>query len=308
MSGLGLALDEYLAVRRALGFKMDTQAGQLAGFVAFADQADVVTITTEVALAWAMLPPGASPGWQARRLHMVCGFARHLHGLDPRTEVPPADLLTGRNYRPTPYLYSADEVDRLRAAARELSPPLRAATLDTLIGLLSVTGLRIGEAIRLDRDDIDPTGRTLLVHDPKRGASRLLPLHPSTIDALGTYSRLRDRLCPQPSAPSMFVSTRGSRLAHTTIYTAFGEVLRHVGLEPPAVARRPRVHDFRHAFAVNTLVNWYRDGGDIGARLPLLSGYLGHASPAATYWYLSAAPELLRLAAERLDHPIWDRP
>ncbi|MEP6815231.1 MAG: tyrosine-type recombinase/integrase [Marmoricola sp.] len=301
MSPLGESLEDYLTIRRALGYKLETQGRMLADFVAFADAAGARNITTDLALAWALLPPAATPGWAARRLRVVQGFARYLHTIEPATEVPPAGLLAGRNHRPTPYLYSDEEVCALLSAARTLSPPLRAATVGTVIGLLAVSGLRIGEAIRLDRNDVDWTNDSLLVRDSKFGNSRLVPLHPSTLDALRAYSILRDQLCPQPLGPSFFVSTRGARLAHATIYWPFRELLALVGLESGSPGRWPRLHDFRHSLAVKTLVDWYRGGEDVAARMPSLSTYLGHLHPAATYWYLSAAPELLRLASDRLE-------
>jgi integrase len=301
MSGLRRSLEQYLTIRRALGFKLAGEGRLLADFVSFADQAGIHTLTTEVALAWATLPPQGSPGWLARRLRAVRGFARYLQTLDPATEIPPADLLPARSGRATPYLYSDAEIVALMAAAPQLAPPLRAATFETLIGLLAVTGLRIGEAMRLDRDDIDWSNQLLSVRDSKYGKSRQVLLHRSTLDALGSYGERRDRLCRRPQAPSFFVSTRGTRLVHSTIYPSFRSLLRQAGLAQRSSSCRPRVHDLRHSFAVKTLLGWYRDGDDVSVRMPLLSTYLGHVDPAATYWYLSAAPELLALAAERLE-------
>lgn len=304
MNALRQALEDYLTIRRSLGFELKTEGRMLADFVRFANKAGLDTITTEVALAWASLPANGSPGWQARRLRMVRGFARHLKAVDSRADVPPTGLLPGRNRRPTPYLYSKEDVASLLAAARTLSPPLRSSTIETLIGLLAVTGLRVSEAMALDRDDVDWVNETLTVRSGKFGKSRLVPLHHSTAGALAAYGRLRDQLCPNPSAPSFFVSTRGARLAHSTVYPAFRSLLRQVGLEQLSSARRPRMHDLRHSFAVKTLVNWYRDGEDVGARMPLLSTYLGHVDPGATYWYLSAAPELLNLASVRAENAL----
>jgi len=301
MSGLRQSAEQYLTIRRALGFKLAGEGRLLADFVSFADQAGIHTLTTEVALAWATLPPQASPGWLARRLRAVRGFARYLQTLDPDTEIPPADLLPARSGRATPYLYSDAEIVALMAAAPQLAPPLRAATFETLIGLLAVTGLRIGEAMRLDRDDIDWSNQLLSVRDSKYGKSRQVLLHQSTVTALRAYGERRDRLCRRPQAPSFFVSTRGTRLVHSTIYPSFRRLLRQAGLAQRSCSCRPRVHDLRHSFAVKTLLGWYRDGDDVSVRMPLLSTYLGHVDPAATYWYLSAAPELLALAAERLE-------
>jgi integrase/recombinase XerD len=187
------------------------------------------------------------------------------------------------------------------AAARGLRPRLRAATIETLIGLLACTGLRIGEALRLDREDFDPIHALLTVRDSKFGKSREVLLHPSTVRALADYGEIRDRLCPHPETRSLFITTRGTRPAHPTIHQPFRALLDQAGVRHPSPTRRVRIHDLRHSFAVNTLLGWYQDGGDVAARMPLLSTYMGHVDPAATFWYLSAAPELLALAAQRLE-------
>jgi integrase/recombinase XerD len=302
MSALAEHAQNYLQVRRALGFKLVGEGRLLAEFVAFADAAGQRAVTTAIALDWARLPRSASPNYLSRRLRAVRGFARYLKTLDPACEIPPLELLPASKYRPAPYLYSEEEILALMAAARRLRPPLRAATFETLIGLLACTGLRIGEAIRLDRDDVDPHHRVLIVRDSKFGKSREVLLHESTVRALDDYGQRRDQLCPGTTERSFFITTRGTRLAHPTVYVPFRALLKHASIEHPSPARRVRLHDLRHSFAVKTLLGWYRDGGDVAARMPLLSTYLGHVDPAATYWYLSAAPELLTLAAERLEH------
>ncbi|MCA1843387.1 MAG: tyrosine-type recombinase/integrase, partial [Actinobacteria bacterium] len=213
----------------------------------------------------------------------------------------------GRNPRPAPYLYADEEVASLLSAARALSPPLKAATFETLIGLLAVTGLRLGEAINLDRSDIDWAEGQLTVRQGKLGASRIVALHPSTLEALRTYAGVRDHYHPHPGTRSFFVSARGTTLARSSIYPTFHDLLSQAGVHNPS-GHRPRLHDFRHAFAVKTLVTWMHDGTDVGARMPLLSTFLGHANPAATFWYLSASPELLGLAAEALDRSRGGRP
>lgn len=299
MNGLRQCSEEYLAVRRALGFKLVGEGRLLAGFVTFVEQADSRTVTTELAVAWTRLATNGSPAYLARRMRVARSFARYLHTLDPKTEIPPVDLFPSRNYRPTPYIYADAEIAALMAASRELAPPLRSATFETLIGLLAATGLRVGEAMALDRDDIDWGEVLLTVRNSKFNKSREVLLHPSTIKALKGYDDQRRRLSPCPAAPSFFVSTRGTRLQHEAVQPTFRELRRHVGLGQPSC--HPRLHDFRHTFAVNTLLRWYRDGGDVAPRMPLLSTYLGHVDPAATYWYLSAVPELLGLAAERLE-------
>ena len=302
MKALDRHLDDYLALRRALGFKLIGEGRLLASFVAFAEAAGQRTITTKAALEWARLPRGGSPSYLSRRLRAVRGFARYLQALDSACEVPPLELLPERKQRPAPYLYREREILALMAAARTLRPPLRAATLETLIGLLACTGMRIGEAIRLDREDFDPARGALSIHDSKFGKSREVALHESAVRALLDYGERRDRLCPQAGARSFFITARGARLTHAAAYMPFRALLELAGVRHPSPSRRPRIHDLRHSFAVETLLGWYRDGGDVAARMPLLSTYLGHVDPAATYWYLSAAPELLGLAAKRLEH------
>lgn len=302
MTGLRESLEDYLSLRRSVGYKLVDVGRLLDGFVAFAEHAGAGTITTELAVDWATQPCEASPIWLAHRLGAVRGFARYLHAVDPATEIPPAEMLSARGYQPAlPYLYSEADIAALLAAARRLTPLLRAATFETLLGLLAVTGLRIGEAMRLDRDDIDWGEGLLIVRSSKFGRSREVVCHPSTVEALRSYTTRRDRLCPGPASPSFFVSTNGRRLTHHAVYTGFNKVVNEVGLHDRPDGRRPHVHDLRHSFAVETLLRWYRDGGDVQARLPLLSTYLGHIRPASTFWYLTASPELLALAAQRLE-------
>lgn len=307
MSTLSQALEDYLRMRRALGFKLERTGQLLAGFVDYADRAGVDRVTIDLALAWATQPAGADRSWHAARLGVVRGFARYLSTLDPGTEVPPADVLPGRSRRAVPYLYSDAEIAAVLAAARGIRSPLRSATYQALIGLLAATGLRVGEAIALDRDDVDHHQGLLVVRDGKFGKSREVALHSSTCRALDAYGQLRDRLCPAPATPAWFVSTTGTRLIYNNVHHEFHRLAGQAGLRPRSKQCRPRPHDLRHTFAVATLLDWYRDGGDVTARLPLLSTYLGHTDPGSTYWYLSAAPELLALAARRLEHSLGQR-
>lgn len=301
MSDLRDALDDYLAIRRALGFELARAGLLLADFVSHQEANGTDTITIDAALAWATLPPNGASNWWAHRLSVVRAFARHLHAIDPVHEVPPADLLPGHSHRATPYLYSDADIAALIAAARQLRSPLRAVTFEALVGLLAVSGLRIGEALRLDRDDVDLVEGVLAVRLTKFGKSREVPVHASTTEALLTYARARDRLCPHPVGPAFFVSTAGTRLLYCNAHVAWLELVRRAGLQPRSATCRPRPHDLRHSFAVATLVGWYRDGADAAACMPMLSTYLGHVHPANTYWYLTAAPELLSLVANRLE-------
>jgi integrase len=232
----------------------------------------------------------------------VRGFAAYLQPRMPDIQVPPADLLPLRTKRATPYLYSTQEIAALMSAARSLHTPLVAATYETLIGLLAVTGLRVGEAINLGRTDIDLTAAMLTVVNGKFGKSRQVLLHPSTVAGLSDYACRRDGLVPAPAASTFFLSTAGTRLSDCRVESTFRALVRAAGLRPRSARCRPRLHDLRHTFAVNTVLDWYCDGQDVQARMPLLSAFLGHVDPSATYWYLSTAPELMALACARLEH------
>jgi integrase len=301
VSGLAEAVTCYLATRRALGFRLEGAGRHLEQFAAFAEAADAETFTTELALQWATLPAGRSRAWHAQRLDAVRGFARWLHAIDPRAQIPPAGLLPGGTRRATPYLYSETDITALIDAAGRLNPPWKAVTMQALTGLLFTTGVRLGEALSLERGDLDPAAGLLTIRQAKFRKPRQLPLHPSAVAALAGYAARRDKLRPRPATTSFFVSTTGARLARTTAQETFRRLLRETGIYQRSCGLRPRIHDARHTIAVTTLLGWYRDGGGVQARLPLLSTWLGHADPRHTYWYLSAAPELLALAAERLE-------
>jgi integrase len=307
MSPLRDALADYLRIRRALGYKLERAGKLLPQFLDYLERIGADTVTTERALAWATLPAAGSARWWAFRLSIVRGFAAYLQTLDPATEVPPKDLLAGRPPRATPYLYADEEIAALLATAGALRSSLRVATYRTLIGLLAVTGLRVGEAIRLDRGDLDLTHDLLVVRNSKFGKSREVPLHPSTMRAVRDYLRLRDRLQPAPSAPALFVSPAGTRLLYSNVHATFRQLRRRAGLQPRSASCRPRIHDLRHTFAIRTVLDGYQDDGDVQPRLSLLATYLGHVHPDSTYWYLSAAPELLALAGQRLERHLGAR-
>ena len=301
MSLLRQRAEDYLDIRRALGYKLTSQARVLFGFVSYLEVAGASRVTIELALAWATEPADADPIWWSRRLSVARCFARHLQAIDPDTEVPPAHLLPRGARRAVPYIYSEADIAALMAAARTLRSALQAATYETLIGLLSVTGMRVGEAIGLDRDNIDFDQGALRIRLGKFGKSRVVPLHPSTRAALRAYLGRRDQLCRSPNTTSFFVSTTGTRLTYNTVRSIFARLAQQAGLQARSASCRPRIHDLRHRFAVQTLLDWYRSGVDVATRLPLLSTYLGHVKPSSTYWYLDAAPELLTLATRRLE-------
>lgn len=301
MNPLRRRLADYLALRRAMGFELDRAEKLIGQFLSYVEQRGEQTITIEHALTWATLPAAADPWWWALRLSAVRPFAAYLHSLDGVTGVPPAAMIPGGSHRATPYLYSPQQIqDLIRAAANR---PLRvnAATYPVLIGLLAVTGMRIGEAIALDTGDFDAAQGVLTVHRGKFGKSRLLPLHPTATAAIRGYLTTRSRLYPAPSSPALFISSAGTRMSYNRTHATFRQIAAQAAVTARSATCRPRIHDLRHTFAVQALLDAYRCGTDVQALLPRLSTYLGHADPKHTYWYLSAAPELLALAGDRLE-------
>jgi integrase len=301
MSALRQALVDYLSLRRSLGYKLQRPEKLLHQFLDFLDATGAPTITTEHALAWARQPENADESWWAHRLSVVRLFAAYVRAGDTSAEVPPRDLLPCRSRRAVPYLYSEREIAALVDATDRLRTTLRRATYRTLIGLLAVTGMRVGEAIGLDRHDFDTASGVLLIRRAKFDKVREVPLHPTTVAALHRYVARADRECAARTTPALFISTAGTRLLYCGVHWTFKRLARQAGLVPRTARCRPRIHDLRHAFAVSTLLDACRDGSETQC-LTLLSTYLGHVDPAASYWYLSAAPELLALAAERLEH------
>ena len=300
MTVLGQAVTDYLALRRSLGYKLEAHHRLLPQFVEFLDQRNELVITTAVALEWATQPAGSAVWWH-QRLAVVAGFARHLQAIDQRHEVPSTGLVPAKFRRAIPYLYSEQDVTALMRASQRISSPLKAATYETLIGLLSVTGMRIGEVIGLDRIDVEFSQRSLTVHHGKNGRSREIALHPTTVIALDTYTQVRNEHCPRPTSPSFLVTGTGGRLHNGTVWHEFDRLRRSCGLDRETLGRQARVHDFRHSFVLRTLLNWYQQDLDVEAHLPLLSTFLGHVHPSDTYWYFEAAPQLLALAAQRLE-------
>ena len=302
MSDLHAAAREYLAIRRALGFKLRGHDRLIDDFIRFLGDVEASAVTTTAAVAWATKPDGLQPVRYAQRLGVIRGFANYLRSIDSTVQVPPNDVLACRRQRHDPYLYSEADIDALLAATGHFRRPLRAATFRSFFGLLAVTGMRVGEAIALDTADVDLVdGTGLVIRHAKFGKHRQLPLHPSTVAALGDYATARDRLCVCPRGPSFFVTTRGTRLNYPGVRLAFVGLLNRAGVRAPAGTSAPTIHGLRHSFAVATLRDWHRAGADVSAKLPILSAYLGHVHPASTYWYLSAEPDLLASAAHRLE-------
>lgn len=305
MTALEESLADYLQLRRSLGHELADVGRLLPGFVSYLDAEGASTVTIQAALTWAQQPATSrvtSVG--SRRMTAARGFARYLAGIHDGTQIPPMGLIAPPQRRRRPFIYSSADIEAVMSQIRSsITSPLRAGTYQTLIGLLVVSGLRIGEAIKLDRSDIDWSSGVLLIRESKFGKSRLVPLHPSAMEVLAEHADLRDTLHPGPTEPSFFVSLTRRRLSYAVVCQTFRQLVDSAGVGVGAPSK-PRLHDLRHTFAVRTMLEWYRSGQDVGARLPALSTYLGHREPASTYWYLSAAPELLALAAAR-QHATW---
>lgn len=299
MKTLRNLLTGYLALRRALGAKLQAEGVRLPKFVSFVEEQESTYITTRLALDWAQQTSGRYP---IKRLTMVRGFAKYVAGFDPRTEIPPFDCLRRKFPRSRPYIYSDEEIkDLLRAAWKYRDEPR--GTYYCLLGLLTVSGLRIGEAIRLQTQDVDLENGILTIRDTKFGKSRLVPIHPTTVRELREFRQRRDGLLASENKSShhFFISRKGTPLSHRSVYVAFRSLSVDVGLRKKTSGSGPRIHDFRHRFAVSTLICWYRSGQDAESLLPVLSTFLGHVSVDSTYWYLAEYPELMKLAVQRLD-------
>jgi len=301
MNTLRQAVAEYIALRRAMGFKLHEESRLLPRFIDFLEEQGEEFITTDCAVRWATQCRAAQPAEWARRLRFVRVFARYRNATDPRTQIPSTGLLPYRPRRAEPYIYNDDEINRLLQAAGQLCSPtgLRAHTYVTALGLLAVTGMRISELVALENEDVDLAHGQLTIRDTKFGKSRWLPLHSSTQQALQQYVKRRDQQYPVPCSSGFFVSEPGTRLTSCTVRATFVQLSRQIGLRGLTDSHGPRLHDFRHRFAVQTLLRWYQEGADVEQHLPELSTYLGHVKVSDTYWYLSATPELLQLALQR---------
>ncbi len=302
MSTLRELLQDYLATRRALGFKLRTDGTGLLSFVAFMEQARAEYISIELALTWAKQTAAVQPARWAQRLCYVRGFARYCRAIDPRTEVPPLGLLPFPHHRPSPYFFTNDDIDHLLQGA--LAMPAQSGftnyVLYCLFGLLSVSGLRICEALNLTLEDVDLEEGILTIRATKFGKSRLVPLHATTVKVLADYRQRREQCLAGHQVPYWFVNAQGGRLGYDSVLRAFRRLT--ASMPSQAGRSRPRLHDLRHRFALMTLLHWYREGQDVQRLLPVLSAFLGHVQVSDTYWYLSACPELLEAAKERLEH------
>jgi integrase/recombinase XerD len=300
------ALNHYLRIRRSLGYRLREPEGLLRNFVAFLQANRAPYITRQLALRWATLPAKAQPATWAERLGIIRRFAIWHNATEPHTEIPPVGLLPHRYRRKPPHIYSDQEIDKVLRGSQQLPSPngLRARTYTTLFGLLVATGMRVNEALGLDRVDVDLESGILHIRRTKFGKSRYVPVHASTVEALKRYTQVRDRLFPAPLIPAFFISEKGSRITEWMARYTFAKISQRIGLRASANGHGhgPRLHDMRHRFAARTLIHWYRAGVDVERELPKLSTYLGHVHVNDTYWYLEAVPELLQLATDRLIH------
>lgn len=303
MKTLRQAVADYLSLRRSLGFKLKDHERCLREFISFLKKNRATRISTQLSLRFATQHQHQQPAQWAARLRVVRGFARYRSGEDPATEIPPLGLLPFRPKRAQPYLYSAEEIRELLKAAKNLpsASSLNPWTYYCLFGLLATTGMRVSEALNLQIKDVDWSEGTLTIHGAKFGKSRVIPLHPSTLSVLLTYARRRDSFFRAKPISHYFVSSRGTRLDGGHVRRTFYRLSRQTGLREVSASHGPRLHDFRHRFAVQTLVRWYRKGSDVERRLPVLSTYLGHVHVTDTYWYLTNTPELRGAAGKRME-------
>lgn len=301
MNGLDVQLEDYLRIRRALGYRLEREEHWLRQLLAHLQDAGSDHLTSGLTINWAHQPATAQPRHWAQRLGCARKFARYLQTIDPTTEIPPTGVFPAPYRRPMPFVWSAEQITTLLDAAGQLRPALHSLTSQTLFGLLAVTGMRIGEAVGLVRGDVDFGTAVITIRHAKFDRPRLVPLHPTVNAALRHYATGRDQLCPHPCSDAFFVSSRGNTLHRTAVDATLRQLTTAMGIRTATI--HPRAHDLRHSFAVHTLIRWMREGGSVDERMTELSTYLGHVSPAGTYWYLTAVPELLELAADRLQLP-----
>jgi len=306
MKSINQAIDDYLTLRRSLGFRLWHYGEYLREFDAFLKKNGSAHITNKLAVEYATRRQDEKPVTWARRLFIIRGFARYRIGADPRTEIPPLGSLRFRSRRARPYVYSQEEIRRLLDAALKIESPhrLQPHTYHCLFGLLAVSGLRLGEAVNLAPQDVDWSQGVLTIRGAKLGKTRLVPLHPSTLAVLHDYAKLRDKIFVGRALPAFLVTTHGTKLEKTNLSRIFRELSRRIGIRKPGVRNGPRLHDFRHRFAIKTLLRWYRRSESVAQRMPVLSTYLGHANVSGTYWYLSSTPELI-VAASKLIEARW---
>jgi integrase len=295
---------EYLALRRAFGFQLTIAGQQLQRFARFADRvAPGKPLTTEIALRWAQSSLAKKPTSAARRLLLLRPFARYLRTMEPLTEIPPQRLIGRAQYRPTPHIFTVEEIRALLAAADRLRPRggLRPQSMRAYLSLLLCTGMRPPEPLRLTRADVDWTSHTLTIRRTKFSKSRIVVLHRTATQALQAYARARDRHVPLPQSDAFFLGDDGRALTVTKARWAFCRLRRQLGWTQQSDCRRPRLYDLRHTFVCGRLLAWYQAGVDVDVAFPALSTYLGHVKVTDTYWYVTAVPALMQTISARFE-------
>lgn len=298
---------QYLEHRRKLGFQLRIEGQQLIKFAEWADlSGHHGPVTTDLALRWATLPKDRAPLYLARRLEIVRSLARYQAIFDPDAQIPPNRLLGPAHRRTTPYIYSEQQITQLLATAGALTSAsgLRPRTYYTLFGLLASTGLRISEALKLQRNRVDLRQEVLTIDQSKFCKCRLVPLHPSTTKAMRRYAHYRDHCHPVAQTNTFFVSESGQALAYSTVRDTFKRFRQKLCWQPAKGVRAPRIHDLRHTFVCRRILQWVTQGTDIDHAIAALSTYLGHRKVTDTYWYLTGVPELLALAGKRFEHSV----
>lgn len=300
MKSLTASLKEYMTLRRSLGYQLNATEYNLKKFIKYLKKKSYQYITVKLALEWATLPQNVKRSHWSQRLSIVRQFSRYRMAEDSRTEVIPPHLLSQQPSRAIPYIYSNKEIFQLLEACKSLSSlGLRHHTYFAFFGLMAVTGCRIGELISLNRDDFDVKNNWIIIRNSKCNKSRLLPLDKTTILQLKKYSEIRDQF-PAHDVNAFFLADKGTRITIWGARIAFIRISKQIGLRGQLDTHGPRIHDIRHTFAVNTLLNWYRKGINVDKKIMLLSTYLGHKKPTDTYWYITGTPELLAQATNRL--------
>jgi integrase len=305
MNDLRAAIADYLDLRRSLGFKLKSDERVLLDFAAFMERRHARHITSKLALAWAQQPASTDPNYLAGRLRAVRSFARHRILTDPRTEIPPTDLLPRQRSAFQVYLFSQEEIARLLAASlqrRRSATPISRWSRYAIFGLLSVTGMRVGEVLNLDLEDVDLDNGVLTIRNTKFGKSRLVPVHATTCAVLKLYLEQRDAFLAGRTVQPFFISPLGRRITHSTLGLSFRRLSRKLEIRGVSDTTGPRLHDMRHSMAVEVLRRCYSTGADPERRLPALSTYLGHTHLNYTYWYLHQNPSLMQQAVTRLEH------
>lgn len=302
MKSLATSLEDYLKVRRALGYELKDTERLLNHFITFLAEKNKKHITIALALEWAIRPKNTTQAYWSRRLSMVRSFTKYYQADDQKTQIPPTHLLSIQPRRAQPYIYSDEQIRQLLTGCQSLlSHGLREHTYYTFFGLMVVTGCRISELVSLNQEDFNETQYWITILNSKFNKSRLLPLHQSTIVQLKKYIQIRDQCHPNPQSKAFFLSDRGIRLTVWSVRHAFIQTSKQIGLRAPSDSFGPRIQDIRHTFTVKSVLRWYRDDIDVNQKMPLLSAYLGHKKPSDTYWYLTGIPELLAQAAIRLE-------